>query len=272
MTKFSIITINFNNAKGLEKTITSVVNQTFKNYEYIVIDGGSSDASKQVILQYEKQLTYWVSEPDNGIYHAMNKAIEKAKGEYLLFLNSEDLLFDNNTLAKVDNDITEEAKDLYYGNVLYVQPGKKEKTLVYPEKLNFGFFFSQTISHQGTFIKKSLFDTVGLYNEQNKIVSDWEFFILALYKHNASYKYLNYVLARYDATGISSNEANFSQVYKERDRVLNEHFKHYVADYTLFNGANNKRMKQVLHVQKYHPIAWTLIKFIAKTTLKISKH
>ena len=99
--KFSIITINYNNCEGLRRTIESVVNQTCHDFEYIIIDGGSTDGSVDVIKQYADQIDYWVSEPDKGIYNAMNKGVAVAKGEYCLFLNSGDSLHNNSALAKV---------------------------------------------------------------------------------------------------------------------------------------------------------------------------
>ena len=92
MKQISIITINYNNASGLEKTIRSVVEQTYNEYEYIIIDGASSDKSKEVIQEYQRYIDFWCSEKDSGIYNAMNKGIQKASGEYLLFLNSGDVL------------------------------------------------------------------------------------------------------------------------------------------------------------------------------------
>ena len=98
--KLSIITVNLNNAAGLQKTIESVINQTFTDYEFIIIDGGSTDSSLEIIKQYANKITYWVSEPDNGIYNGMNKGIGQADGEYCFFLNSGDWMIENNTLYK----------------------------------------------------------------------------------------------------------------------------------------------------------------------------
>ena len=99
--KYSIITINYNNKDGLEKTILSVINQTCQDFEYIIIDGGSTDGSVDVIKKYADRIDYWVSEPDKGIYNAMNKGIIKAKGEYLNFMNSGDCFYDNEVLSNV---------------------------------------------------------------------------------------------------------------------------------------------------------------------------
>ena len=112
--KFSIITINYNNVEGLRNTIKSVVNQTYTDYEFIIIDGGSTDGSVEVIKEYANIITYWVSEPDKGIYNAMNKGIEVANGEYLNFMNSGDCFYNNDVLQKVADYHLE--KDMIVGH------------------------------------------------------------------------------------------------------------------------------------------------------------
>ena len=99
--KFSIITVNFNNKEGLHNTIKSVINQTFRDFEYIVIDGGSTDGSIDILKKYDKYINYWISEKDSGIYNAMNKGISKANGEYLNFMNSGDCFYALDVLEKV---------------------------------------------------------------------------------------------------------------------------------------------------------------------------
>ncbi|MEG1573526.1 MAG: glycosyltransferase family 2 protein, partial [Bacteroidales bacterium] len=118
MSKLSIITINLNDAAGIEKTLKSIwEKQSFRDFEHIVIDGGSKDGSVEVIKKYEKNLAYWISEPDKGIYNAMNKGIAKATGEYLLFINGGDWLADD-VLAEVFAIPFEE--DIVYGDFTYV--------------------------------------------------------------------------------------------------------------------------------------------------------
>jgi glycosyltransferase involved in cell wall biosynthesis len=117
LTKLSIITINYNNADGLQKTIKSVISQTFKNFEYIIIDGHSSDKSIDVIKENENYFAYWCSEKDRGIYDAQNKGIQKAKGDYLLFLNSGDCLENEKVLEKVFALTPKE--DLLYGELIF---------------------------------------------------------------------------------------------------------------------------------------------------------
>lgn len=197
MSLLSIITINFNNKKGLEKTITSVINQSFADYEYIVIDGGSTDGSVDVVKRYSDKLNYWVSEPDKGIYNAMNKGIRKASGEYCLFLNSGDRFTSNYILNQVFSISFSE--DIVYGDALIDNMHQ-----TYPEKIRLSYLISKSLAHQSTFIRKSLFEKTGLYNEENKIISDWEFFFKAILLHSCSYRYLKgYIVSKMESGGIS---------------------------------------------------------------------
>ncbi|MHC0447310.1 glycosyltransferase family 2 protein [Flavobacterium sp. 3-218] len=229
--KLSIITINFNNIEGLKKTMNSVVNQTWKQFEYIIIDGGSSDNSPVVIREYAdaNRVSYWVSEKDNGIYNAMNKGIKKAKGKYLLFLNSGDYLFDNNVFQNVfrnfDSDI-----DFICGNLYFEQNGKK-LIKEHPEQMTFSHLVSRNICHPSTFIKKSLFEKYDLYNENNKIVSDWEFFFKTMGLNGATYKKINCTITNFDMGGISSLQEDL--VREEKKRV----FKSYLP--YVFNNEND---------------------------------
>jgi len=219
MPKLSIITINFNNASGLRKTIESIVSQTFTDYEYIVIDGASTDGSVDVIKHYADKITYWVSEPDKGIYNAMNKGILKANGEYCLFLNSGDWLVDNRVLAdfiieNFDEDIVSGNTYLWNNTVLELCKS------ISPNELTYDFLLDLVIIHQSTFIKKILFDKYGLYNEQLKIVSDWEFFIKALIVNNCTYINYDRLISYYDLNGISAQERWLEKQHQEREIVF----------------------------------------------------
>jgi glycosyltransferase involved in cell wall biosynthesis len=227
--RLSIITINLNNELGLQKTIQSVVSQSFKNFEYIIIDGKSSDNSINIIKTYKNKINYWISEPDKGIYNAMNKGILKANGEYCLFLNSGDYLYDNCVLEKIFS--YDPIDDIIYCNSNDLKKHNKTNPNP-PEKLTFyKFFLSTPICHQATLIKRELFHKIGLYNEHNKYASDWEFFMVALARHNATYKYHNLVLCEYDITGISSREENQTEMLQERESVLKRQFPLFYDDY-----------------------------------------
>lgn len=230
MVKFSIITINLNNIEGLKKTIESIVNQTITDFEYIVIDGGSVDGSVEILKRYHHKFTYCVSETDRGIYHAMNKGISQATGEYVLFLNSGDYLFKSNILEKVSNYPLNE--DLIIGSVILT--GRDEDEIFeIPElkKLTFRYFINSTLPHPGTFIKRTLFDKIGHYNEQYEIASDFEFFLKAVFFNSASLKKISETIAVFDGNGISSAPANVSNTKAERLEILKNNFPKFIPDY-----------------------------------------
>ena len=255
--KISIITINYNHKINLEKTIKSVVDQNERNFEFVIIDGNSSDGSKEVIKNYSNYIDYWISEPDSGIYNAMNKGIKLAKGEYLLFLNSGDILFDENTLQK-SQEYLKGDKAIFYGDIIY-QESSRQKERILPDELTFLFFLEHSLSHQAAFIKGSLFEQIFLYNEAYKIVFDWEFFIYAICKQNVSYQRIPFFITIYDTTGISSIKENHTLMYEERRQTLDKYFPAFVSDYQSITALGSKRTKQFLFIGK-HKIAWKALK------------
>lgn len=226
--KLSIITINFNNASGLLKTIQSVITQKFRDYEYLIVDGGSTDDSLSILNVYSDEITSWISEPDAGIYNAMNKGIAKAKGEYLLFLNSGDFLSHDRILDEINVYLFD--FDLIYGNLI-IDTGQKRSEHSFPKKISFEYFLLNTIPHPCTFIKRSLFEIVGLYNENLKIVSDWEFFIKAVCKFNCSYKQVEKLISVINTDGISYDPRNTGLIAKEKENSLETYFSYIIKDY-----------------------------------------
>ena len=142
----SIITINYNNRLGLLKTMQSVVEQSYKNFEYLIIDGGSDDGSLEDILNYEHCLSFWCSEKDKGVYNAMNKGIVKATGEYLLFLNSGDFLLDNQTLSKIVPLLKDYS--IIYGDLIF-RSDTKDILQTYPDRLDINYLFSLLSTKNG---------------------------------------------------------------------------------------------------------------------------
>jgi glycosyltransferase involved in cell wall biosynthesis len=229
MPKLSIITINLNNAEGLGKTIHSILNQTNKDFEYIIIDGGSSDKSLDIINSYSLQLKYWVSETDNGIYNAMNKGIIKANGEYCLFINSGDFFIKSTILDEMLSYINDE--DILYGNGFFQAKDNKLEKLECPAKLTLGFFTVYCLLHPCTLIKKSLFNKYGLYNESNKIVSDGEFFIKTIILNNVKTKLIPLEIAIAEDNGISRNIEYKTILEDERKKLFSNFFPGYVIDF-----------------------------------------
>jgi len=217
MPKLSIITINYNNASGLNRTLTSVLNQTFSDYEYIVIDGGSTDGSVDVIKQFENKISYWVSEKDSGIYNAMNKGIKKATGMYCLFLNSGDYLVNNNVLDKIFSSAFSE--DIIYGNMnIDYLNGKIEKGKM-PDKIDVYQMYIDTLWHPVSFIKRRLFELYGNYDESYKIVADYEFFFRVIVQKKVSLKHIPIPVSVFVFDGASSSEKNKQTEKMERERV-----------------------------------------------------
>lgn len=213
MIKVSIITINYNNKVGLKKTIESVIKQDFNSFEFIVIDGGSTDGSYDVIQEYKNCIDYWVSEPDKGIYNAMNKGIAIAKGEYCNFMNSGDCFYDNSVLRSIFSNKREELCDIIAGNTYWTEWVKA------PSNITMDFMFNGTICHQCAFIKRYLL-LKHYYDENLKIVSDRKFFIQALIFENCSYEAIDVNVVIYDLNGYSSNNRTLSDL--EYQQVLEE--------------------------------------------------
>ena len=264
--KISIITINYNNKAGLEKTIQSVLSQKGLEFEYLVIDGNSSDGSKDVIERYQDRIDFTLIEPDTGIYNAMNKGIRAAKGDYLLFLNSSDTFFEADTLAKADA-LIDGGYDFYYGNQIYMSGRTNDiEYWIAPEKVSLGFFIDNSLPHQATFIRRSLFDRLGMYNENLRIASDWEFFTVAICLHKATYKHIGIVIADYDFTGISSNPASRDLVQSEKRAVMERYFEISPEDFDLMSEMKLKRVGHLLYIKKFR-WPWKLIKGLANILL-----
>jgi glycosyltransferase involved in cell wall biosynthesis len=230
--KLTVITINLNNRLGLEKTITSVTGQTFHDFEYIIIDGGSSDGSVDVLTRHKSALSYWISEPDRGIYHAMNKGIAKAKADYVLFLNSGDLLLSPNTLEKMAPTLG--TADIVYGNLRMIS-GSGYKEHAYPALLTFSYFLHHSIGHPAAFIKRTLFREVGLYDENMKICADWGFFIRAIGLFHASYQHVPVTVAVFHTDGISCQASNRDSMRQEQRILLQNDFSFFETDYESYH-------------------------------------
>lgn len=218
--KLTIITINYNNRDGLQKTIDSIVCQTWRDFEWIVIDGGSTDGSKELIEQYKHYFVYWCSEPDKGVYNAMNKGIVKAQGEYLNFMNSGDVFYSNHVLNDVQDCLNQNKADFLVGNTLYVdQYGREKWHRFSPLEITASFLFSTALCHQSTFIKRELLLNEP-YDETLKYVSDWKHMFHQIVFQNRSYQKLDFYVSIYDFTGMSST--NVQGVADERRYYLQQ--------------------------------------------------
>ena len=224
MKTLSIITINRNNASGLEKTMRSVLLQTSKDFEYVVVDGASTDGSIDVIRQLIPcfgDRMKWISEPDKGIYNAMNKGLKMASGEYVQFLNSGDSLASNNVVERMYQALEQQNyPSILYGNMLKEMcDGSLIRDKCFAgQEITFMGFYTGTLNHSPAFIRTSLFSEYGPYDESHKIVSDWEWYLLAIIFGREKPVYVNLDITRFDMTGIS--ETNKLLDKSERDAVL----------------------------------------------------
>lgn len=249
--KLSIITVNYNDAKGLDRTITSVISQTYHNFEFIVIDGGSTDGSIDVIKKYERNIDYWVSEPDGGIYQAMNKGLRQAKGEYVNFMNSGDSFHAPNVLELIFSLDTD--ADIITGTHLgspHPNIGKDGITLY--------TLCTGAVDHQASFIKRSI-ALRHPYDENYKIVSDWKFFIEALIIDNCSFFYTETIVVDVDMTGISNTSLELNR--RERETVLRELFpERILTDYNLLMSIHPDLLKISPRLTKSQSIRKTIVK------------
>lgn len=257
--KLSIITINYNNARGLERTLKSVVNQNSKDFEYVVVDGNSTDASKEIIEKNKTYINKWISDFDSGVYNAMNKGIEMANGDYLIFLNSGDKLVDQDVVSKVI-PLLENNIEIIYGNLIY-SLNEIPQTLFVPSKnVDLSYFLNSFLPHPSSFIKKSLFQKIGFYNEKFKIISDWEFFLRSIVIHKASYLHIDLVISDFDNSGISSNSENEKLIHNEKQAVYKELFPNLENEIKLIEFASSRRMRQIQNIKKNHSFLWKLLK------------
>lgn len=273
--KLSIITINYNNAEGLKKTLASVASQTYSNIEHIIVDGASTDGSVDVIKEYENQLNIthstihllWSSEPDNGIYNAMNRGIRKATGEYVQILNSGDLL--------AAPDVTErmmavlqmkgDGVELLYGNMVKYDY-QNSRTLGKSTEVEYSLrqYYTSTMNHDCCYIRRDLFETYGLYDESLKIVSDWKWFLQAIGLGKVKPIYVDVDVTIFDASGIS--ETNLALRNQERRQVLGELMPPAVlADY----DAHAFEMEQMKRLRRWK--LYPLVYFIERVLFKLEK-
>ena len=251
--KLSIITVNLNNLEGLKKTYDSVVCQTFTDYEWLVIDGGSTDGSREFIEEHQDKFSYWCSEPDKGIYNAMNKGIVRAKGEYLNFMNSGDSFAYESTLAEVFG--TNRTIDIVYGIQLTRNNKGKLSQINTHHQLHWYNLYLDTLPHQSTFFKRSLFAKIGLYDETYKGISDWVWFVKAILHNKVSYEFIPIVIAIFDTAGVSQTKEAMS----ERINEIHKLFPYYITQEDSFDLLILSKIK----ANRFTRLLFGIIKIIA---------
>jgi len=257
--RLSIITINKNNKAGLARTIDSVVGQTAREFEHVVIDGGSDDGSMDVIDAARAHLHDSVSEPDAGIYQAMNKGIRRVRGQHLLFLNSGDWLVD----PRVVEDLLPELQgdDIVSGDLDFCENGRWLR-LHSQDTLTPGFFTESNLYHQATFIPRVLFDRHGFYDERFRIAGDFEFFIRAILRGGAGYRHVRRTIARFIGDGLSNRPEMRGEVLAEKERAWRSNFSDVVVDDFRRHAAlrRSRELRWGRRLFKYAPFAGWILK------------
>lgn len=273
--KISIITINYNNAEGLKRTLASVAEQSYRDIEHIIIDGGSTDGSVDAIKEYVAKVdsresivdrVIWSSEPDKGIYNAMNKGIRKATGAYVQILNSGDILAAPDVTERMVAAVEKaEYPELLYGNMIKkdFSSGKiigKSREVEYSLRN----YYSGTMNHDCCYFRRDLFETYGLYDENLKIVSDWKWFLQAIGLGHVKPVYVDIDVTIFDVSGIS--ETNLELRNKERRQVLEELLPPAIlADYDKYAFPSS----QIDRLRKHH--LYGLVYFIERVLCKMEK-
>lgn len=259
--KFSIITINYNESEGLGNTIASVEAQTCHDYEYIIIDGGSTDESVDVIKQHTAVIDYWVSEKDNGIYNAMNKGIVAARGDYCIFMNSGDVFYNAEVLEHVSKAGIR--ADVVCGDICFGH----NNICPNPSRVTMKTFYKHTLYHQASFICTALLKAHP-YDEALRSAADWKWFLHTLIFHNATYAHIPVTIARFEGGGFSEKQHTVGQ--KEVDdelhrclpvRVL-EDYEDYCVGLTPFRRMMNGVENVPVLLQIIFPINKLILKIL----------
>lgn len=205
--KVSIITAVLNNKELIEACMQSVLAQTYRNIEYIIIDGGSADGTLEVIKKHENKIAKWISEPDKGIYDALNKGIRLAQGEIIGFLHADDVYADDKAIEKVADIFTKYNVDSCYGDLLYVDKNNPEKIIRYwkSDPYKEGLFRKGWMPpHPTFFVKRKIYGKYGSFNADFKIAADYELMLRFLEKHKISAFYIPEVLIKMRIGGASN--------------------------------------------------------------------
>lgn len=214
--KLSIITVTRNNLAGLRRTAESVAAQVWRDFEWIVIDGASTDGTKEFLQQLSPQPDWWKSEPDCGVYDAMNKGIAIAQGEYLLFLNAGDSLCNANTLQECFHNFPK--GDIVYGDAFFIFP-KKKTQMIHPDRLDLYYFRRHSLCHQATFIRTSLLKGCGGYSTKYRIASDWRQWLVWTLEER-TFTHLPILVCNYMMDGLSCTQESASTM--EREEIYRE--------------------------------------------------
>lgn len=219
---FSILTVVYNRDTTIERAIKSVIDQEFNDYEYVIVDGGSTDKTTDIIREYESFMSHWVSEPDKGIYNAMNKGIDLLTGKYVILLNSDDWL-EKNILTRINNEINDRKLDceiICAGMNYHIPSGKVQFLSAGKDRFDrLIASYQQPVRHPATLVPLEIYKRIGKFDESYSICSDEEFILRAYFKHE-KFIFLNYAISNMEDGGVSTSKSNLNKIYKEHIRTL----------------------------------------------------
>lgn len=225
--RVTIITVCYNRKNTIEKAIKSVLDQNYDNIEYIVIDGNSKDGTKEIIESYKDRISHYISEPDKGMYDAINKGLKLATGDVIGLMHSDDEFYDNNVVSRIALRFKHSHNiEGIYGDGVYVSNDQKERLI--RNRIGGGFNLKKIKSgwlplHPTVYLKKSVIDKNGLYNLDFKIASDTEFLLRYLYKHEIKMSYINIYIVKMRMGGMSTSFKRAFEVLKEDYRIYKYH-------------------------------------------------
>ena len=271
--KLSIVTINRNNAAGLEKTLKSVCSQGYMEFEYVVVDGASTDGSIDIIKRLEPGFEgrlKWLSEPDSGIYNAMNKGIRMARGEYIQILNSGDCLASDDVMEKMLAELERQGKpSILYGNMVKCFPDGRQvvdKCFAGQDVTMLGMF-TGTLNHDPAYIRRDLFDKYGYYDESLKICSDWKWYMQAIVLGEEVPAYVDLNVTLFDMNGVSETTGSREKIKVERQKVLADLFPRAIlSDYEAY-------AQDIYAMRRLHrfPWAYKMVWFLERCLFKVEK-
>lgn len=255
--KLSVITINYNNIEGLQCTIDSTLAQTWQDFEWIIIDGGSTDGSRDLIEKTANEcsnVTYWCSEPDKGVYNAQNKGISHANGEYMNFMNSGDTFYNERVLENVFS--TEHDADIVYGDWMWSYPDR-DLLAECPHKANMATFYYGNINHQAMFIRSAILKEEG-YDENYKVYADWARW-MKMACEGKTFEYVPYIICRFEMGGLSGLDSEQRRIeYEWVHDIPKPHIKAVLEDYNNLRyeydrNAKDHRLQKVMAQIKDRP-------------------
>lgn len=256
--KLSIVTINLNNVSGLKDTLDSIKKQTYKDFEWIVVDGDSEDGSKELINNNSQFITKWISEKDTGIYNAMNKGSRMAIGEYVMYLNSGDRLFNESTLSTIFEK--GHIADILFGNIVISSDASCTPRGQATDRCSiFSLLTEAPIPHPATFFKKDFIESMGWYDESYKVLGDSDLFFRSIFLYNCSLEYLGIIVTAFDDNGISSGKIPGYDILGEGNKL-------YAKNLPRFFGFDHPSLYSIKDVKKAMRIRDFMMKY------KMTKH